>query len=163
MEFNLSKCQVSHITRSKKPIPTQYTLHNCILESVSSAKYLCVDISSDLSWDTHINRISKKANNTHGFLRRNIMIYSESPKSSACKVLVHPKLQYCSTVLCPFTDPNIAKLEAVKHRAAKWIKHGYGLDRRPVSQTWCSSYIGIGSTNREQITNSLLCIKSLTI
>ena len=39
-----------------------------ILESVSLAKYLGVDISSDLSWDTHINRISKKANNTLGFL-----------------------------------------------------------------------------------------------
>ena len=35
MEFNPSKCQVIHITRSKIPIPTQYTLHNCILESVS--------------------------------------------------------------------------------------------------------------------------------
>ena len=70
MEFNPSKYQVIHVTRSKNPIPTQYTLHNCILESVSSAKYLVVDISSDISWDTHINRISKKANNTLGFLRR---------------------------------------------------------------------------------------------
>ena len=59
------------------------TLHNCILESVSSAKYLGIDISSDLSWDTHINRISKKPNNTLGFLRRNIKIQSESLKSSA--------------------------------------------------------------------------------
>ena len=58
----------SFTTRSKTPIPTQYTLHNCILESVSSAKYLGVDISSDLSWDTHINCSSKKANNTLGFL-----------------------------------------------------------------------------------------------
>ena len=49
MEFNPSKCQVIHITRSKPPIPTQYTLHNYILESVSSAKYIGVDISSDLS------------------------------------------------------------------------------------------------------------------
>jgi len=54
------------------------------------------------------------------------MIYSESLKSSAYKVLVRPKLVYCSTVLCPFTDSNIAKLEAVKCRAARWIKHGYG-------------------------------------
>ena len=48
MEFNPSKCQVIHITRSKKTVPTQYTLHNCILEYVSSATYLGVDISSDL-------------------------------------------------------------------------------------------------------------------
>ena len=52
MEFNLSKCQVIYITRSKNPIPTQYALHNCILESVSSATYIGVDISSNLSWDT---------------------------------------------------------------------------------------------------------------
>ena len=91
---------VIRITRSKNPIPTQYTLHNCILESVSSAKYLGVDISSDLSWDTHINRISKKANNTFGFLRRNIKIHPESLKSSAYKVLVRPQLEYCSTVWC---------------------------------------------------------------
>ena len=74
----------------------------------------------------HINRISKEANNILGFLRRNIKIYSESLNSSAYKVLVRPQLEYCSTVWCPFTDSNISKLEAVKHRAAKWIKHGYG-------------------------------------
>ena len=74
----------------------------------------------------HINRISKEANNTLGFLRRNIKIFSESLKSSAYKVLDRPQLEYCSTVWCPFTDSNISKLEAVKHRAAKWIKHGYG-------------------------------------
>ena len=98
MEFNPFKCQVIHITRSQNPIPTQYTLHNCILESVSSATYIGVDISSDLSWDTHINRIFKKANNTLGFLRRNIKIHSESLKSSAYKVRVRPQLEYCSTV-----------------------------------------------------------------
>ena len=51
MEFNPSKCQVIHITRSKNPIPTLYTLH--ILESVSSAKYLDVDISSDIMGYAH--------------------------------------------------------------------------------------------------------------
>ena len=126
MEFNPSKCQVIHITRSKTPIPTQFTLHNCILESVSSVKYLGVDISSDLSWDTHINRISKKANNTLGFLRRNTKIHSKSLKSSAYKVLVRPQLQYCATVWCPFTYSNIFKLEAGQRRAGIWVKHDYG-------------------------------------
>ena len=72
----------------QKPISTQFTRHECILESVSSANYLGVDISSH---DTHINRISKKANYTLGFLRRNIKIHSESLKSSAYKVLVRPQ------------------------------------------------------------------------
>ena len=44
----ISKCQVIHITRSKNPIPTQYTLHNCILESVFSENCNGVNISSDL-------------------------------------------------------------------------------------------------------------------
>ena len=69
----------------------------------------------------YINRISKKANNTLGF-----PIHSESLKSSAYKVLVRPQLEYCSTVWGPFKDSNISKLEAVQHRAARWVKHDYG-------------------------------------
>ena len=76
MEFNPSKCKVIHITRSKSPIPTQYTLHNCILES--SAKYIGVDISSDLSWDTHINRISKKGNNTQSYCSSSVIVLLHS-------------------------------------------------------------------------------------
>ena len=41
-------------------------------------------------------------------------------------VLVRPQLEYCSTVWCPFTDSNISKLEVVKRRAARWVKHDYG-------------------------------------
>ena len=73
-----------------------------------------------------LNRISKKANNTLGFLWRNIKIHSESLKSSAYKVPVRPQLEYCSTVWCPFTDSNISKLEAIQRRAARWVKHDYG-------------------------------------
>ena len=148
MEFNPSKCQVIHITRSKNPNPTQYTLHNCLLESVSSAKYLGIDISSDLSCDTQINRIYKKANNTLGFLWRNIKIHSESLKSSAYKVPVRPQLEYCSKVWCPFTDSNISKPEKLSN-AELPDGSNMDMDRLPVSQTRCSSYIGVGSTNRE--------------
>jgi len=126
MEFKPSKCQFIHVTRSKNPIPTQYTLHNCILQSVSSTKYLGVDISSDISWDTYIDRISKKANNTLGFLRRNIKIHSESLKSSAYIILVRLQIEYCSTVWRTFTHSNISKLEAVHRIAARWVKRDYG-------------------------------------
>ena len=92
-----------------------------------------IDISSDhLSLDTHINRISKKANNTIGFLGRNIKIHSESLNSSAYKVRVRPQLEYCSTVWCPFTDSNISKLEVVKIELPDGSN--MTMDRLPVSQ-----------------------------
>ncbi len=72
MEFNPSKCQVIHICRTKKPVNHNYVMHGHILESVDQARYLGVDISSDLSWNEHITRICNKSNSTLGFLRRNI-------------------------------------------------------------------------------------------
>ena len=42
MEFNPSKCQVLHITRSRKPV--RYFMPNQELESVDMAKYLGVNI-----------------------------------------------------------------------------------------------------------------------
>ena len=74
MECNPSKCQVVHVTgsKSKRPIKTDYILHGQVLESVTCAKYLGVDISSDLTWNSHVDRITGNANRTLGFIRRNI-------------------------------------------------------------------------------------------
>ena len=72
MQFNSSKCQVIHITRSRSPLPTTYTLHGETLEAVASARYLGVGIANDLSWKTHVSRITNNANKSLGFLRRNL-------------------------------------------------------------------------------------------
>ena len=70
MEFNPNKCQVLHITRSKKPVMSGYFMHNQKLESVDAAKYLGVSISKDLSWNTHISNITTSANRTLGFVKK---------------------------------------------------------------------------------------------
>ena len=49
MEFNPTKCQVVRVSTSKKIINSVYTLHDQILEVVTSARYLGLDISSGLS------------------------------------------------------------------------------------------------------------------
>lgn len=126
MEFNPSKCQVIHVTKRKHPIPTQYYLHGVHLESVSSAKYLGVDISNNLTWDEHINRSTKKANQTLGFLRRNIKVRSEPIKSIAYQTLVKPQLEYASEIWSPHTQIQIDQVESVQRRAARWIKSDYG-------------------------------------
>ena len=72
MEFNPGKCQVIQITRSRSPIPTQFSLHGQNIEVVNSARYLGVHIASDLSWKPLITRITNNANKSPGFLRRNL-------------------------------------------------------------------------------------------
>ena len=74
MEFNPSKCQVLHISRARQPIHYQYTLYGEILESADSARYLGVSISEDLTWNSHIKEIAGKANQTLGFIKRNVKI-----------------------------------------------------------------------------------------
>ena len=121
MSFNPSKCQVIPVTRRKTPFQTKYNLHVCVLESVPSAKYLGVTISEDLKLTDHINDISKKANQTLGFLKRNIRVHNRDLKSTAFKTLVRPQLMYASTVWSPYTDQDINKLESVQRRAARWV------------------------------------------
>ena len=105
MDFNLSKCQVLHISKSRHPAQHIYMLHGQVLEAMDHTKYLGVDISKDLSWNTHINRISTNANRTLGFLKRNIktkntvICTADTKPWSALKSNTHP--QYGALSLKP--------------------------------------------------------------
>lgn len=125
MDFNPSKCQVLHISRSKHPVKCPYTLHGQTLEVVDHAKYLGVDISSNLSWNHHINRTTTSAGKTLGFLRRNIKTRREDIKQCAYKTLVRPQVEYASTVWSPHTQQSIHKVEMIQRRAIRWVKHNY--------------------------------------
>ena len=100
MEFNPSKCQVVRVTTARKAINTVYTLHGQILEVVTSTKYLGVDISSGLSWNSHtgshIDRITGNANRTLGYIRRNI----KSKKKKKVRETAYNRLCPSSAGVC---------------------------------------------------------------
>ena len=125
MQFYPSKCQVLHITKKVKPLNTKYILHTVELESAPAVNYLGVTIADDLSWSPHIDNTTKKANQTLGFLKRNIRVHIKDLKSVAYKTLVRPQLEYASTVWYPYQDKDINKVEAVQRRAAKWAIRDY--------------------------------------
>ena len=93
MIFNPSECQVIHVTRRKTPLQTKYHLQGFVFESVPSAKYFVVTLSEDLKWSEHINNITQRANQTLGFLKRNIRVHNKDLKSTAYKTLVRPQLE----------------------------------------------------------------------
>ena len=83
MTFNPSKCEIMHITRSKSPIDNPYIIHNETLRAVPVATHLGIDISNNLSWNPHINKIVNKANTT-----RNIN-HLEGVQHRAARFVVH--------------------------------------------------------------------------
>ena len=86
---------------------------------------LLFNLTNNLSWNIHIDKITKKANSTLGFLRRNLRISNISVKSNAYTSLVRPHLEYCSSVWSPYTKTLTNKVEMVQRRAARYATNRY--------------------------------------
>ena len=80
--------------------------------------YLLPNTLRPLNWGTDIDNITKKANQTLGFLKRNIKVHNQDLKPTAYKTLIRPQLEYASTVWSTHTATDIYKLESVQCRAA---------------------------------------------
>ena len=116
MGHGVQSVQVSvlHIAKSRKPIHRNYTMHGQVLESVDHARYLGVDISSDLNFSHHINRITANASKSLGFLKRNIKTKHSGIREAAYKTVVRPQLEYASPIWSPYTKKDIYKVEMVE-------------------------------------------------
>ena len=122
LSFNPIKWVALRIsTKKKKVLPTQYELHGHTLEVVDSSKYLGVTIKDDLSWGTHIQNTVSKANRTLGFLRRNMKDCTKPVKDFTYKAMIHPTMEYSSTVWDPALQTHITALEQVQRRAARYV------------------------------------------
>ena len=119
-----STCQVGF----KRPVKRYYILHGQVLESVTCAKYLGVDISGSLSWNSHIDGIADTANRTLGFVRRNIKTKKSKVRETAYNTLVKPHLEYASAVWDPHNKGPISQIEQVQQTAARWTVSNF--DRR---------------------------------
>ena len=125
MSFNPDKFEVIRITKKRKPIDANYTIHAKELGHTKNAKYLGCLINNTLSWNSHVDTVTKKANNTTAFLRRNLSSCPQHIKDTCYKTFVRPQLEYAATVWDPHTDTNITKLEGVQRRAARFVRNDY--------------------------------------
>jgi hypothetical protein len=98
MDFHPDKCSTLHVARSRTPILQDYILKGHKLTSEASSKYLGVELHSDMSWRSHIDKTVKKANSTLGILRRNLKVSNQDTKTAAYKTLVG--------VCCIYLDGN---------------------------------------------------------
>ena len=127
MEFHPDKCQVLRITNKRNPIQVQYNIHDTPLSVVPSAKCLGKHIDSKLSWNTQNTFLCNKANNTLAFIQRNLYGCPQDVKEKCFNVLVRPILEYGCSVWDPHQAGQIANLEKIHKRAARFVTGNYSL------------------------------------
>ena len=74
MQFNPSKCYILSTKRDGDKSLHFYTLCGQVpvLQSVTNNPYLCVTLTDQLSFSTHVRKICAKVSHTLGFLNRNL-------------------------------------------------------------------------------------------
>ena len=125
MKFNTEKCHLLRFSLRRNNIEEKYYLGNAELTSLQTFKYLGLNFSTNLSWQTHISSIVSKANQMLGLINRNLRRSSIKIRQQAYFSLVRPRLEYCATVWNPHTKKGIANVEAVQRRAARFVLQEY--------------------------------------
>ena len=125
MTFHPAKCYILRVSIKKNPIITNYEMLGQQLETVHQYPYLGVELSEDLAWEPHINKVISKANRTLGFLRRNIYKCPQDIKAHTYISLVRSHLEYALSVWDPLRKCHINALEMVQRKAARFVTSNY--------------------------------------
>ena len=90
MKFNAKKCNIMRVSRSRKPLQHFYSLGNEILQEVSDAKYLGIQIDNKLDWNKHISTVAARGQSKLAFLNRNLKGCPKKLRDTAYISLIRP-------------------------------------------------------------------------
>jgi hypothetical protein len=184
MKFHPQKCKVVPIGYSythkemvdyfEKNFPVQqiymYRLGETELEYVKEEKDLGVIVTSNFSWDRHVETLVNKASSRLGLLKRTLhFVKSKEQKRSFYLAVVRSQFEHCVQIWRPTSVTFINKIERIQRRAVKWIlceqDHSYNeyeylmrlrdLDLLPLSERFLLSDL----TLFYDVYNELTCVK----
>jgi len=114
MEFNVKKCKVLRVARTKCTNERDYFLGGTKLERVAVEKDLGIWISHDLSWNHHVEIVMSRAQQMLNLLHRTCKDMTDIRTKKLFYITwVWSRLEYASVVWSPYTKRNITSLEQI--------------------------------------------------
>ena len=116
------------ITRKKSPLVRDYHINGQSLDSVNIYKDLGLLTSSNLSWNSHIDSITARANRGLGLVKRTCKDFKDitTLRTLYCSLVRPFMLEYSCETWTPHTQRNINRLEAIQRRTTKFILKSNG-------------------------------------
>ncbi|XP_071965619.1 uncharacterized protein [Antedon mediterranea] len=81
----------------------------------NNQQYLGVELTHNLTWGAHIDKITKTANDTLNMLRRNFHNCPVEIKNKSYTTFVRPTLEYAQTVWDPYQLKQINKIQSIQN------------------------------------------------
>ena len=119
MAFSVEKCKVIHLGRNNKRF--EYRMGNETLKVADEEKDLGVLFGSSLKPSAQCEKAAKEANGMLGAITRAFHYRTKHVMVPLYKAFVRPKLEYASSVWCPWLQKDIDELEKVQKRMVKML------------------------------------------
>ena len=129
MSFHPDKCKVLSIYNKPSPflgicpnIQFHYHRGESVLPFADSERDLGVDITTNLLFNDHINRILAKASQQFGLTKRTCSFVNDTRrKRTLYLTLVRSQFEHCSPIWRPTGKINTQKFESFQKMCIKWI------------------------------------------
>ena len=125
MDFNVSKCAVLSVTTKRNISVYKYFMGSQQIPRTDNQDYLGVTINTQLSWQSHINKVQNKASKTLGLLKTTLHTAPPQVRQTAYEVLVRPTLEFATCAWPPHTKTVIQTIERVQRSAGRFVTGDY--------------------------------------
>ena len=112
LELALDKCELLTVGRSDNPVC--FDLEGVTIGNTDTAKDLGIWISYDLTWKTHVNKISSSAYQRANHILRSFRSSNVWTLMKAYTTYIRPTLEYATTVWSPYLKQDKIKIEGVQ-------------------------------------------------
>ena len=92
-EIQRKMCNIMRVSRSPKPLQHFYSLDSEILQEVSDAKYLGIQIDNKLDWNKYISTVAARGQSKLAFFNRNLKGCLKKLRDTAYISLIRPALE----------------------------------------------------------------------
>ena len=117
-------------------VSTNLVCNNQVLERVSTAKLLGVQIDEHLSWKDHITSLLSSCYSSLSVLKKLRNLAPLHVRKLLMETLILSKLDYCSAVFHPLPQHQVKRLQRIQNVCAGYVNGRYASERDCLDLGW---------------------------